>query len=422
MLRFLQHQMATKPIRVVEFEIVTAGRSDVSEPIRMRGVEYRRRGVAAVLHTEPTSGFAGLLSPMRDLAYDPYRHERQLVWRNRVADWRARADEAGFHLLALLALTIVAALSLGYSWPSLMAAVQRVVATWPTAATLLSVLVLTELHAAALRRQRSLWSRHWLVAQPIKVGLQRRILQSQTMLRVLMQLLLGGGLLCAATLDIRVLAIWTSVVMLAAVLGWRSAHRAMPSTAHTRRQTVFTPRGRGSFLTWQCTEAIASLAPYRVSRLIWLLLLVPRGQWLEIGLALVLVLLGIAFVAWSRSLAVLPAAERWLLVQPLPARSLLLRAALFPALLLAVVSTGLMLLLLVSGHAQWAPMVVMALLLPALLHFACSAAERRRPSRIGMLLMLHLTILAALLQAMPLLLLPIWLLQMFWLLRKALRS
>ena len=146
--------------------------------------------------------------------------------------------------------------------------------------------------------------------------------------------------------------------------------------------------------------------------------LVPRGSWTQITVALMLVGAGIAVVMWSRSVAVLPAAERWLAAQPLRGRDLIGRTAWFPALLATLGALAAALPPLLMGRASWAALAAAAVLMPAALHFAVTAAERRRPGRIGLTFALHLMLLTAALQALPLLVPPLWLAQCAWLLRK----
>ncbi len=354
---------------------------------------------------------------------NPYRVERSLLWRNRCAEWRAHRNESTFHALTWLLLTTLAMLGLWQAWPQLTAFVELSITRWPIVSILVSTWALAQHQSLALRGQRERWSRHWLVAQPIAEALHHRILIWQTLLRAMLQWLSGASLLLGARASIAVQLSWFGIVMLAMILGWREVKRSSRTMFSAPcRQSVFAHQGKGSLWTWQWTEAAAGLAPYRVSRLAWLLLLIPTGHWSAIPIAFVVMALAVAVVAWSRSLAVMPAAQRLLLAQPLPARRLLLGCAAFPLLLLIMVTIGLLGLLGLVDKLQWGLPLATGLAMPALLHWACTAAERHRPARIGLLLRLHLAVLVATLQAMPILLAPVWLVQMSVLLRRGLQK
>ncbi len=354
---------------------------------------------------------------------NPYRVERRLLWRNRIAEWRTRRDESIFHALAWLLLAALAAIGIWQAWPQLIAVIELSITRWPTASILVSSWALAQQQSLALRAQRERWSRHWLVAQPIAETLRRRILLRQTLLRAMLQWLSGVALLLGAQASMAAQLSWFGIVMLAVILGWLDAKRSTRTMLSApRRQSVFANQGRGSLWTWQWTEAAAGLAPYRVSRLAWLLLLIPTGHWSAIPIAFVVMALAVAVVAWSRSLAVMPAAQRLLLAQPLPAQRLLRGCAAFPLLLLLLVTVGLLGLLGLVDKLQWGLPLAAGLAMPAALHWACTAAERHRPGRIGLLLSLHLAILVATLQAMPILLVPVWLVQMSVLLRRGLQK
>ena len=126
---------------------------------------------------------------------DPYRRERQLLWRNRVSEWRAEPGEAAFHFSALVLLAAFASMLLWQGWPRMLSTLAWLVGAWPLATALIALFLLAELQAAALRRQRARWARHWLIAQPIAEALRRHRLRVQVALRASLQIAIGDNLL-----------------------------------------------------------------------------------------------------------------------------------------------------------------------------------------------------------------------------------
>ena len=76
----------------------------------------------------------------------------------------------------------------------------------------------------------------------------------------------------------------------------------------------------------------------------------------------------------------------------------------------------------VHTHSTRLRVLALSLLLPAALHYVCTAAERHRPRRIAFLFVFHLMIIFAVLQTLPPLLIPIGLLQLGWLWHKGIRA
>jgi hypothetical protein len=74
------------------------------------------------------------------------------------------------------------------------------------------------------------------------------------------------------------------------------------------------------------------------------------------------------------------------------------------------------------GSARLCLPILAALLLLAPLHWACTAAERRRPRRIGLQFATQMLMLAAIVQVMAVLALPLWIAQMWMLLKRAVRA
>ncbi len=354
---------------------------------------------------------------------NPYRLEQRLHWRNRMAHWRAQPGESVFHALAWAVLCVVAVALLWQSWPRLLEGLELAIMRWPSALLLVAVLILTQWQALALQAQRQRWARHWLIAQPIAESRRRRVLIEQALIRAGLQMLAGGVVLAGTRAAVPNVSIWIGLVLLATVLGWQGARRSARKRATAMpRATVWLASGRGSLSRWQISAAMASLAPRSMSRLLWLLLLVPTGDWTAFMFAAVVLALGIAVAAWSRMLAVLPAAQAWLTPQPLPPRRLLQSCVLLPLMLLLSVAAALMALFTALGSARLCLPILAALLLLATLHWACTAAERRRPRRIGLLFTTQVLVLAAMAQAVALLVLPLWIAQMLWLLKRAVRT
>jgi hypothetical protein len=354
---------------------------------------------------------------------NPYRLEQRLHWRNRVAQWRAQPGESAFHALAWAVLLVAAGVLLWQSWPRLIEVVDMAILRWPSALLLVAMLTLTQWQALAVQTQRQRWARHWLIAQPIAESRRRRVLIEQTLIRAGLQMLAGVVVLSGTRSAAPNVSIWIGLVLLAAALGWQGARRtARRDTAAMPRTAVWLASGPGSLLRWQISAALASLAPRSMSRLLWLLLLVPTGDWTAFMLAAVVLALGIAVAAWSRMLAVLPAAQAWLAPQPLPPRRLLLGCVGLPLMLLLSVVVALTMLFAALGSARLSLPILAALLLLATLHWACTAAERRRPRRIGMLFTTQVLLLAAMAQAMVLLVPPMWIAQMLWLIKRAVRA
>lgn len=361
-----------------------------------------------------------MISAFNPERFNPYQRERLALWRNRIAHWRAEPGESVFLALGLAVFAVLAGAGLWQSAPHLIGALQLLITRWPASTALLALLGLAQIQAMAVQTQRAHWARHWLVAQPIDDALRRRILLRQVLLRAGAQTTILVTALYVAGAGPRAMWVGAAIAVIAALLGWLLAMRGARAIATLpRRQAVLAVRGRGSFWSWQWTEAAASLAPYRMARSALLILLVPMGDWTLIWLALSLMALAIAGVAWVRCLAVLPAAQSWLAVEALPAKHLLLACIGCPLLLLIAMLGALAFLLSLMGAAAslWI-LVVIALLAP--LHWACTAAERRHPARIGLQLGLHLALLFAVVQAMPVLALPCWLMQMLVLLRRGL--
>jgi VIT1/CCC1 family predicted Fe2+/Mn2+ transporter len=118
--------------------------------------------------------------------------------------------------------------------------------------------------------------------------------------------------------------------------------------------------------------------------------------------------------------AVLPAAQRCLAVQPIRARRLLATWSLLPLAIVAALIVVVALVLSSNAAVNLVLPAALAILALAGLGMACVAAERRNPRRIGLVFSLHLMALLAVVQALPPIAVLLWSAQMVWLLRRGL--
>ncbi len=359
---------------------------------------------------------------MRPRPLNPFDRERQLVWRNRIAEWRAHPDESGFHGVALILAAALGVYLLLQALPSITMLLRHAIAQWPVP-LLMGALVMVHLqHVEALRACDLRLQSHWLAAQPVAAVIARR-LRRRAQLFALLGYALGGCALLLVLEQPRLnLGIWlagSTLAILAAPLYRSNRRRALAST---QRRLPFAITASGSFWRWQWIEAWAVMAPRRLAAALWLLLLAPAGHWSAMVIALVLVVLYLLITAWHSSLSVLPAAERWLTTQPLQAGRWLRDCLPVPLLILTAGNVLLTAVLAATASLRHAPILLTAISAVALLHLACAAAERRRRQRAEMVFALHLLVLIALLQSLPILLLPAWIAQMSWLIRRSLRS
>jgi hypothetical protein len=141
--------------------------------------------------------------------------------------------------------------------------------------------------------------------------------------------------------------------------------------------------------------------------------------------AAIVTIAGLSFAllsgAWRRSLAVLPQAQAWLAAQPLAPGRLLRATWAVPAFVLASATVAIAGVLAALGAWRLAGAVALALAGFGGLHYAATAAERARPRRAVLSFVLHAMLLLATVQSFPPAALPLWMVQMAWLLRRALR-
>ena len=350
----------------------------------------------------------------------PYFEERRQTWRNRVADWRERSDETLFLAAASTALLLIAIFLISIAWQKAADVVTALRAAAPLRFLLIATVLMSVHQAWTIRRQRALWQRHWLAQQPIAESLRIRLLCHRLLMRMLAGIGLGALGAHLASLAPADIAAWATACVIAALIGWRLGFVDHAGTPNQRRELVFNVSGQGTLMRWQWIEVAAVLSPYRLKRSLWLILLVPTGHWSAFVIMIFLLLSGVLVMAWSRSLAMIPAAHRWLNIQPITPAQLLLGCTRLPALVFAAMA-ALSMVVLTAGAMQHAiPIVIAALAAISILHFCCVAAERQRPRRIGLLFALHTIVLIAVLQTMPILLPIVWVLMITRLLRKGL--
>lgn len=359
---------------------------------------------------------------MRTPQPDPYAAERAAVWRNRWAYWRGHPQETLFHATAIAMAAALLLAVLSGAIESISAALHALFDTYLTATQLTLAVAGAWAHHRARREQRQRWSQDWLATQPLSSGLRRRLRWQSFARRLLVQL---GALLAALWLARASMTTAVGAVMLLTCSGlvgdlladvtWQSG---------SRKQARELPRridGHGSLRRWQQVESAAVLAPRRLAWMLLLILLVPRGPALMILPALGLIVLGILAHAWQRCLAVIPAADRFLEAQPVAASVWLRQALAWPLLWLGLGMAGLSGLAWLIGSTALLGLSLLVLPSLALLQLACTAAERRAPRRAALLFLVQMSLLLAVWQAMPVVGVPWWLIQMLWLWRRARR-
>lgn len=363
---------------------------------------------------------------MTSTNFNPLRAEQRLHWRNRWADWRERRAELWLHALLILLMLAFLLLMLAQRADSIDSSVAYVLKHGSLAATGLSFWLMHRWQMRMGVAQQALWARHWLRAQPMDACHQRRMLRRRILGLAALQAALGCVLLARQNDAGLKVTIWILLSAVAALLAaWRLdrvSHSVLSASA--RRRSIGPALGTGSFFYWQCNEAIACFTPSRSAPLVFLLLLVPApiGGWRMLLVVATLMLSGWAAAAWRSSVAVLPAATKWLAAEALPGRKLMSACLGFPAALLSAVLLIVFVILMLIDAGDWGSVLVLSLLFPAALHYVCAAAERHRPMRIAFLFVFHLMIIFVVLQTLPPLLIPIGLLQLGWLWHKGIRA
>ncbi len=365
---------------------------------------------------------AGLCSAMDPPSHNPYQRERRLLLQNRIAAWRAQPDESLFHGLALLAAATLGVVILVQALPSVLAALSQAITRWPLPLLAASLLLIHIRHVELMRTRRARLRLHWLAAQPIPASVSRRLLLRLQAFHFLAYCIGGGGLLYLADQPPLALVLWIAGCGIAiAMANTYRLDRAGSPPSNTRLMP-FAVRSGGSFWRWQWIEVCAVAAPRRLAHALWLFLLAPAGHWSATLIALVLVLIYLLLAAWTSSVGVLVKAQHWLHTQPLQSKRWLLDCLRVPLLILACLSALMVLTLAATASLRYAPPLLLGMSAIALLHYACAAAERRHPRRLQLVFALHLLVLLAALQSLPLLLAPLWIAQLFLLIRRSLRD
>ena len=344
----------------------------------------------------------------------------RLRWRNRLRDWAAEPMQTGLHAIALLALCALGLLMLGEQQPALQAA-WAVLRAHPLLAgsALMGLAALDQ--RAAQQRLLDAWRDDWLAAEPLPTADRQGYRVWRAARRALLLHLAVGGLL---------LWLGASPVEWLGAQGWMlgggiagalSARIRRPAQSRHWRRSLFAPGGAGRMWRWQRQAAGLALLPRQLAPLLALWLLVPRGPAVVAGIALCLLALGLITSAFARMLGVFAQAQAWLAPEGIAARRWLLPALALPAALL--VGSGLL-----GGLMLWAlraPLPFAVLLAGALmlgmLALLASAAERRNPRRLALVLPLHSALLLACAQSLPPLLPLLWLGQCGWLLHRSLK-
>lgn len=363
---------------------------------------------------------------MTALAFDPWRTERHLEWRNRVERWRAQPAQTLLHAAAALALVALLVPWLWQTWRSVAPGLFDLIQRWPLLAGVAVCVALTLHQAQRLRLARACEAQHWLRALPIPASIASRRQRNAVLTEALRQAAAGAALSLPLGVPSVLLMGWMICVGAAALLahpvamGWtRGEARASDSNSR------WCDAGAGTLWRWQKIAATAALRGRTLALGAWFLLLVPMGSGLlgVLGVGVSGLLIAMLTGAWRRSLAVLPQGQAWLGAQPLSGAQWLRQSWFVPATILLAGAGLCAAALLAAGlHPGATAMLLSALIALAALHYACTAAERAQLRRIGLSVCLHLVLLLALAQAFPPLLVPVWVAQMFVLLRRAVRA
>jgi hypothetical protein len=354
-------------------------------------------------------------------SFDPYAAQARAQWRNRVAGWRAAPGETAFHAGALLLALGLAGWLLLASWPSLRAALHALLANPALASLLWLVAVALDQHTLR-RAQRQRWASDWLSAQPISPVQRRRRRWNEAFSRLLT---LGLPALFVLLLVDRSEALLPAALL--ALLGtatghWLADHPPRLAAVRQRRYSMLQASGRGSLWRWQWIVAGRALTPRALAACLPVMLLIPRGPALLLGVAIVMLMVLATASAWLRMVALIVEAQRWLEVQPLRGRDWLPAALWLPLALLGAALATAAAAMVLGGASSTLLLALPLLGALALLHLGAVLAERHRPRRIVMLSAAQQLLLLAGLQAAPPLLPLLFLLQLGWLLRRGWRA
>jgi hypothetical protein len=365
---------------------------------------------------------------VRPTPFDPWQAQWRCEWGNRLAALRAAPAQPVFHALALLALAAVLLPATLDAIRDFGEPARAALARWPWAIAVGLLAACAAQQANARRRERDERAHGWLSAQPVAAAAWRRgawrraatiaALQAGIFVSVTWLLVLGTTPKLAA-FGLPLLAMLPEAM--------RAPALATPRRSHAHPTRAVARPGAGRIWRWQLAQAQDILGPRRASLLLTVLVvlaLMPLNTGLSIllssaGAALTLLLLG---GAWQRSLEVLPAAQRWLQAQPFRPAQLLRDWVRVPLAILALAVAAVAVPLSVVGAVRLLLPIVLLLVALALLHLGVVAAERARPRRIPLQVLLHVGAFVGVLQAFPPAVLPLWVGQVAWLARRSLRQ
>jgi hypothetical protein len=355
--------------------------------------------------------------------FDPFRAQRALLWRNRIAAWRAESAQSLWHGLALLMLLALLAPVLLRTAEALGPSLRSALVRWPLAIMLGTSIVLAWPLARRLARLRESAARDWLAALPIASTLHRRRRRDVVLGAMALQALAGTVLLLALDAGVRAHVGLLGCVLAAGLIAIPLAHRVFARRAAAWWGSRLSDPGPGRLWRWQRIETGAALRGRALAFGLWALLLVPIGigPFAVLAVAAAGLLLAAMATAWRRMLDVLPQAQAWLAPQPLSGARLVRGTVLLPAALLVASASLLAVLLSTLGAPGLALITAGVTMMLGSLQFACVAAHRAQPRRIGLQWLVQVALLVAAAQAFAPLVLPLWLLQMFVLLRRAAR-
>lgn len=361
---------------------------------------------------------------MTATSFDPFRTERALRWRNRLAQWREQSRQTALHGVALVMLAVLV-------WPlgrhaidALSAPMLTLLERWSV--PMMALLVATLTWRQARRRQDlvRLEARDWWVAQPIPASrrtMRRRAWQAleaalQFVAGIALLLLIGAPAIAVAILAAAVLIAWVGSP-------WLARHLARRETRRTEIGSRLLDAGVGRLWRWQRIETGVALGGRALAFGLWALLLVPMGS----GPGVVLVVLAAGLLvailasAWSRSVGVLPQAHAWLRTQPARGRDWFAALWAVPLAILVLATAMAASVLVALGAPTLALGASVTLGAMAVLQFACNFAWRDQPGRIPLQFILHFVLLVGMVQALAPLAMPLWIAQVVWLLRRGWR-
>jgi hypothetical protein len=357
--------------------------------------------------------------------FDPWRAEQQAVWRNRYAQVRNAPAEPLFHAFAYAALAALLAPWLFSALADNAPAIRAAISHHRAAACLVATAMLAwqQMHSRASRTR--VRKEGWLAAQPVSIDTWRRnarfhaaalcamqfaaLALSGLALRLTLPLFLGAAG-CAVFAGLLALA-WPGIAP-----GFSRPHGPIAPVSATASA------GAGRIWRWQLQEARAVLGPRRFSSMFFVLLLIPANSPLQVALFTVLAGLGslLLAAAWLRSILVLVQAQQWLLVQPVHAGRLLREWLPLPAAIGALALLVLALALSTLGATKFILPASLCVVVISSLAMACVAAERGRPRRIPLLLVVQLLLLTSVFQVFPPALAICYPAQLAWLVRRSL--